>query len=422
MELKPGYKQTEVGVIPEDWEVQELSNVAELTSSKRIFETDYVQSGIPFYRGTEISALSEGLSISDPLFISEVKFEEIEGRFGAPQKGDILITAVGTLGNIFVVNFDARFYFKDGNLIWLRKIKENDPAFLGLLLKFSKQSILDCAIGSSQKALTIVALKNLSLALPPLPEQRAIATALSEVDGLIRAQEQLIAKKRDLKQAAMQQLLTAQHRLPGFSGEWVTKRLGEIAEMGSGGTPPSGVPAYYDGDIPWVSIADMTKRGALITATDRNLTEKGLLNSAAKIFPAGTVLYAIYASIGECSIAGIDLCSSQAILGIRPKKDLRNRYLYYFLTSKKEEVKKLGQQGTQANLNKGIVQDFKLPIPPLPEQTAIAEVLSEQDEELAALEARLAKTRALKQAAYAGAPVLDAADRVMELVAQQDEY
>jgi type I restriction enzyme S subunit len=281
---------------------------------------------------------------------------------------------------------------------------------------------LDCAIGSSQKALTIVALKNLSLALPPLPEQRAIATALSEVDGLIRAQEQLIAKKRDLKQAAMQQLLTAQHRLPGFSGEWVTKRLGEIAEMGSGGTPPSGVPAYYDGDIPWVSIADMTKRGALITATDRNLTEKGLLNSAAKIFPAGTVLYAIYASIGECSIAGIDLCSSQAILGIRPKKDLRNRYLYYFLTSKKEEVKKLGQQGTQANLNKGIVQDFKLPIPPLPEQTAIAEVLSEQDEELAALEARLAKTRALKQAAYAGAPVLDAADRVMELVAQQDEY
>lgn len=166
----------------------------------------------------------------------------------------------------------------------------------------------------------------------------------------------------------------------------------------------------------------MTKRGALITATDRNLTEKGLLNSAAKIFPAGTVLYAIYASIGECSIAGIDLCSSQAILGIRPKKDLRNRYLYYFLTSKKEEVKKLGQQGTQANLNKGIVQDFKLPIPPLPEQTAIAEVLSEQDEELAALEARLAKTRALKQAAYAGAPVLDAADRVMELVAQQDEY
>jgi type I restriction enzyme S subunit len=232
---------------------------------------------------------------------------------------------------------------------------------------------------------------------PPLPEQRAIAAALSDVDGLLGALDRLIAKKRDLKQAAMQQLLTGQTRLPGFKGEWVVKRLGDVAEMGSGGTPPSSVSAYYDGDIPWVSISDMTKGGKVILSTDRNLTCHGFANSAAQMFPIGTVLYAMYASLGECSIAGMSLCSSQAILGIRPRGNLSGEFLYYFLNSRKATVKTLGQQGTQANLNKGMVQDFHLSLPPLPEQTAIASVLSEMDAELAGLEQRREKTRALKQ-------------------------
>jgi type I restriction enzyme S subunit len=192
-------------------------------------------------------------------------------------------------------------------------------------------------------------------------------------------------------------LLTGQTRLPGFKGEWVVKRLGDVAEMGSGGTPPSSVSAYYDGDIPWVSISDMTKGGKVILSTDRNLTCHGFANSAAQMFPIGTVLYAMYASLGECSIAGMSLCSSQAILGIRPRGNLSGEFLYYFLNSRKATVKTLGQQGTQANLNKGMVQDFHLSLPPLPEQTAIASVLSEMDAELAGLEQRREKTRALKQ-------------------------
>ena len=168
--------------------------------------------------------------------------------------------------------------------------------------------------------------------------------------------------------------------------------------MGSGGTPPSAVSAYYDGDIPWVAISDMTRAGKVITSTERNLTAIGLANSAAQMFPAGTVLYAMYASLGECSIAGVPLCSSQAILGIRPKSVcLDGTYLYYYLASLKNVVRALGQQGTQANLNKGMVQDFRLNLPPVAEQRAIAAVLSDMDTELAALEARRDKTRLLKQ-------------------------
>jgi type I restriction enzyme S subunit len=176
------------------------------------------------------------------------------------------------------------------------------------------------------------------------------------------------------------------------------KRLGDMAEMGSGGTPSSAIADYYDGDIPWVSIADMTKCGKIIMTTERNLTHAGFSSCAAKNFPAGTVLYAMYASLGECSIAGVSVCSSQAILGIRTRSGLSNEFLYYYLTSLKPVVKSLGQQGTQANLNKGMVQDFCFSLPPHPEQTDIATILSDMDAELTALEQRREKTRALKQA------------------------
>src|SRR5690606_28196465 len=182
-------------------------------------------------------------------------------------------------------------------------------------------------------------------------------------------------KERDLRRAAMLQLLTGRPRLAGFQGGWAVRRLGDVAEMGSGGTPPSAVAVYYDGDIPWVSISDMTKGGKVITATDRNLTRLGFANCPAQMFPEGTILYAMYASLGECSIAGIPLCSSQAILGIRPSDRLSNEFLYYYLTSLKPVVKALGQHGTQSNLNKGIVQNFELRLPSVPEQTAIAAVL-----------------------------------------------
>ena len=173
--------------------------------------------------------------------------------------------------------------------------------------------------------------------------------------------------------------------------------MGDVAGMGSGGTPISSVAAYYDGDYPWVSISDMTKGGKIIMKTDRNLSAVGLANSAAQMFPAGTILYAMYASLGECSIAGIPVCTSQAILGIRPQERLNGEFLYYYLNSLKNSVKSMGQQGTQANLNKGMVQAFQIKLPPTKEQAAIVAVIHDMDTELVAIESRRDKTSALKQ-------------------------
>ena len=248
--------------------------------------------------------------------------------------------------------------------LWLLRPKNPNAVsmrWLSYLIRSDdyRQALQNIASGTSQsmKKIQKGALLKLNAPTPPLPEQRKIADILSTWDDALTQLDALIEAQERRKKALMQQLLTGQTRLPGFHGEWEVKRLGAIAEMGSGGTPPSSVSAYYDGNIPWVSISDMTKGGKIILSTDRNLTNEGFVNSAAQMFPIGTVLYAMYASLGECSIAGIPLCSSQAILGIRPKDKLNGEFLYYFLNSLKAIVKTLGQQGTQANLNKGMVQN-----------------------------------------------------------------
>ena len=117
------------------WEQRKLSDIAVLTSSKRVHAEDYVETGVPFYRGKEISELKEHKPISEVLYITEYKYNEISSMYGSPKKGDLLITAVGTLGNTWVID-QTPFYFKDGNLIWFKDIKCN-PKYLDYAMSLS---------------------------------------------------------------------------------------------------------------------------------------------------------------------------------------------------------------------------------------------------------------------------------------------
>ncbi|GID07849.1 restriction endonuclease subunit S [Pseudomonas sp. 008] len=391
MVVKPGYKQTELGVIPVEWGVRSIGQMFRLVNGCAFKPADWKQNGTPIIRIQNLNDPSASFNYSLAPVAERNRIEA----------GDLLFAWSGTIGT----SFGARVWAGPSGVLNQHIFKVHmDQKQITLpfsLLVFARveDDIAKQAHGFKASFVHVKKsdLVKVSIPLPPIPEQHAIATALSDVDALLGALERLIVKKRDLKQAAMQQLLTGQTRLPGFQGEWEVERLGDVSEMGSGGTPTSSIAAYYDGDIPWVSISDMTQGGKVITATDRNLSRTGFASCAAQMYPAGTVLYAMYASLGECSIAGIPLCSSQAILGIRPGNGLNNQFLYYYLMSLKPIVKSLGQQGTQANLNKGMVQDFRISLPALHEQTAIAATLSDMDVELAALEQRLAKTRALKQ-------------------------
>lgn len=190
----------------EAWEQRKLSDIAVLTSSKRVHAEDYVETGVPFYRGKEISELKEHKPISEVLYITEYKYNEISSMYGSPKEGDLLITAVGTLGNTWVID-QTPFYFKDGNLIWFKDIKCN-PKYLDYAMSTAdgQKKILASAIGSNQKALTMVKLNELEFMFPGKAEQDKIAEYFSYLDNLITLHQRKCDTLKELKKYMLQNM------------------------------------------------------------------------------------------------------------------------------------------------------------------------------------------------------------------------
>ncbi|MFQ1759551.1 restriction endonuclease subunit S [Aeromonas veronii] len=426
--IPAGYKQTEVGVIPKDWVVSSIGEVGELTSSKRIFESDYVTDGIPFYRGQEISALIEGKEMKNVCFISKSRFHQLAVRYGAPQRGDILITAVGTLGNSFLVNVDEPFYFKDGNLIWLRNISGVFPGYLIRQLHFHKNEIVDNAIGSSQKALTIVVLKDFKFPLPiNKQEQTAIANVLSDSDALIDVLEQLIAKKQAVKSATMQQLLTGRTRLPAFAlrpdgtkkgykpselGEipedWEVMTYGEIFTFLSTSTN-SRADLSNIGEYGYIHYGDIhTKFNNALDLNKFNLPRISSHLASSSFVENGDVVMADasedYEGIGK-SVEVCNVGSKKVVAGLHTfllrdkNKYIADGYRGYLhcIPAVKNAFDRLATGMKVYGLSKNNLAVVPVPVPSQKEQTAIATILSDMDNELQALTQKLEKARALKQ-------------------------
>ncbi|RPH23280.1 MAG: restriction endonuclease subunit S [Alteromonadaceae bacterium TMED7] len=186
------------------WNTFKLGDIADIGSSKRIKMADYVSEGVPFYRSKEIIEKNKGNQISTELFITEKKFGDIEKKFGAPKELDILLTSVGTLGVPYQVQKNERFYFKDGNLTWLRNFRDFvNPRYIYFWLTSSiaKRKIDEVTIGSTQQALTIVALKSLTIDLPSLKIQNIIVQHLEALDGKIAINRQTNQTLEQMAQA-----------------------------------------------------------------------------------------------------------------------------------------------------------------------------------------------------------------------------
>lgn len=241
----------------DEWEEKKLAKVSKLTSSKRVYLSDYVDDGIPFYRGKEISELRQNRKPKDILYISQSAYYDFKKKFGAPKKNEILITAVGTIGNVLRVRDDVPFYFKDGNLIWLQDIAE-DPFFMEILLQTHKKDLLKTSIGSSQQALTIVGLNKLKLNYPKKDEQKKIAGFLTAVDDRISTQEKKVELLKKYKKGVMQKIFTQQIRFKDDKGknypDWQQKQLGEIAKIKTGNlnvddANPDGAYEFFDRSV-----------------------------------------------------------------------------------------------------------------------------------------------------------------------------
>ena len=242
--------------------------------------------------------------------------------------------------------------------------------------------------------------------LPPLPEQQKIAAILSTQDKVIELKEKLLAQKQQQKKYLMQQLLTGKIKLANYPNNWHEIKLGEVSSMASGGTPDSKNKAYYGNTYNWISISDISNAGKYIDDSNRKLSQSGFDNCTARLFNPGTVLLAMYASVGKCAIARKTCCTSQAILGITPQKELVNEYLYYVLVNENVRLKSFSQASSQPNINKKIDEDVLIKLPSLSEQKAIVEILSTADREIDLIqkfiEAEKQKKKALMQLLITG--------------------
>lgn len=394
-----GYKQTKVGLMPEDWGIIETKEVGVVQTGPfgaQLHASDYVAWGTPLIL---IRNMKNGKLSDDGIpYVSDEDASRLH-RYSV-RAGDLIFSRVGRVGSCVIILPNQEGWLFSGQTLRIRfDTSKVNPHYAAYYFgkDESQRYILKETLGTTRASINTTILSSTPIILPAKGEQDAIAVSISNVDMLIESIENLIAKKRDIKQGTMQELLTGKTRLPGFTEEWDYVELSNLATTGSGGTPDTKNPKYYRGNIPWVSITDMTSSGKIISTTERKLTRSGYDNSATRLFPKDTILYAMYASIGECCIAGMELTTSQAILGIQTNSRLNFEYLYYYLKSIKHEVISLGQQGTQSNLNSEIVRGFKIPLPEIDEQEAIAEVLSDMDAEISALEQRLEKTKAIKQ-------------------------
>ena len=414
--LRPGYKQTEVGVIPEDWDVSSLGELGQFKNGINKRKEDFGH-GFPFINLMDVFGIPRvSASTTELGFVNSTPAER---KLYELRSGDVLF---------------VRSSVKPEGVGLTTLIPENLPetVFSGFLIRFRDTGLLDqyfkehcfwdesfrnrLISSSSVSANTNInqdALKRLQVAVPPLPEQRAIATALSDVDALLAKLDLLIAKKRDLKQAAMQQLLTGQTRLPGFSGAWEVKRLGDMFAF-SGGLSASrdqlsdtGHCYLHYGDIHLSrkTYIDLEAEILDIPKLDVPLAEV----SSSAILKDGDIVFVDASEDDEGTSKHLVVVNPEdrpyisglhTIVAKSKGNDLANLFKRYcFQTSSIREQFRFFAVGTKVSgISKTSIAKIELSYPPsLDEQTAIAAVLSDMDAEIAVLEARRDKTRALKQ-------------------------
>lgn len=236
----------------EGWQMQKLGDLFDITSSKRVFEADWKREGVPFYRAREIVKLAQQGFVDNELFISEEMFNRYSAKYGIPVEGDIMVTGVGTLGICYVVQKPDRFYFKDGNIIWLKKKSETDSRFVEYAFKSdSLRKQIDNSAGATVGTYTIIKAKNTIIPLPPLPEQRRIVGILNEAfDSIATAKanaEKNLQNARDLFESHLNSVFSQR-------GEgWQDVALAETCDM------------FADGD--WIESKDQSPAGIRLIQT-----------------------------------------------------------------------------------------------------------------------------------------------------------
>lgn len=384
-------------------EMVKLGDLFQIGSSKRVLKSQWKAEGVPFYRGREITRLAADGFVDNELFVSEEHFAELAAKSGVPQAGDIVITAIGTIGNAYVVSEGDRFYFKDASVLWMRRTADVSSEFIHLWLQsplFFDQ--LERGNGATVDTLTIQKLQSLRLSVPSLPEQHRIVALLDEAfDGIATAKanaEKNLQNARALFESHLQSVFTER-------GEgWVENRLQDVCEKITDGTHQT--PKYFDDGVIFLSSRNVTS-GTIDWKNIKYIDTKQHLEMHRRVSPrVGDILLAKNGTTGVAAIVDrdvvFDIYVSLALL--RPLDEVIPRFLLYFINSpvaKSQFNKRLKGVGVP-NLHLQEIREVAISFPrDKAEQEAIVERLDLLKQEAQRLESlyqrKLAALDELKQ-------------------------
>ncbi|WP_174546353.1 restriction endonuclease subunit S [Nocardiopsis dassonvillei] len=307
--------------------------------------------------------------------------------------GVVLGRSGASFGQAYYCEVD---FWPHNTALYVTDFHGNNPKFIYYLL--SSIDFKGHNSGGAQQSLNRNFIAPISLSVPSPREQIQIAEALDNSANMIKTLERVIVKKQAIKQSLMQQLLTGQTRLPGFTKPWRKVALGKLATIISGGTPKSSVPAYWDGGIPWCTPTDITGEASrFLTRTERTISREGLDKSAAQLLPEGSLLLCTRATIGEARIAKTPIATNQGFKSLVPHSDVSVDFLYYKILSIKDTLASKGTGSTFLEISKRDVSDIEVQTPEFTEQKSISLVISDVDDEIDHLKRRLAKAQDIKQ-------------------------
>ncbi|HEY9783128.1 MAG TPA: restriction endonuclease subunit S [Leptolyngbyaceae cyanobacterium] len=358
------------------WEMVALEQQGKITSSKRIFKSEYVDTGVPFYRTKEIKELANGRTISTELYISQDRFDEIKRKFGTPVIGDLLITAIGTIGEIYVVD-NINFYFKDGNVLWLKDFRDIDPYFLKYSLIAFIDQLNGISHGSAYQALPIEKLKKHKIPKPPLSEQKRIVAILDEafegIDRAIANTKKNLVNSRELFEGYLNAIFTQK------GDGWAEKTLGDVCEKVEYG---SSTKSLVEGEIPVLRMGNIQNGaidwGNLVYSIDKEEINKYLLKHNDVLFNRTNSdehvgKTAIYKGEMPAIFAGY-------LIRIHRKEELIDAdFLNFYLnsyTAREYGKSIMSRSVNQANINGTKLKGYPISLPSLSIQKQIVENLS----------------------------------------------
>ena len=329
------------------WEQRKLGDMMNVTSVKRIHQSDWTDSGVRFLRARDIVAAAKNEDPDDYLYISKEKYEEYSALSGKVGVSDLLVTGVGTIGVPYLVRNLEPLYFKDGNIIWFQNSDKIDGKFL--FYSFSAEQIQgfineSAGIGTVG-TYTIESGKKTPISLPNRIEQAKVGEFFQQLDNLITLHQRKFEKLTNVKKSMLEKMFPQngssypEIRFKGFTDPWEQRKLGDIADIVGGGTPSTGNQSYWGGDIDWYAPAEIADQ-IYANSSQKKITGLGYENSSAKMLPPGTVLFTSRAGIGKTAILTRKGCTNQGFQSIVPH---RGELDSYFIFSRTEELKRYGE-------------------------------------------------------------------------------